>query len=144
MRNGEKGCGSSPGYTPIVLGGGMLQINDDVKGLDMTFQLDERQIALLASVVKQEWFDIIQKMMENEVKLLNIRLINTDTANPSEILANHAVAKGAGMFYSGFIQRLQQILQVHNYTAQAIGTPENPEQPPYQAEFSSNPADEVS
>lgn len=122
----------------------MLQITDDVKGLDMTFDLDERQVALLASVVKQEWFDIIQKMMEQEVKLLNIRLINTETANPSEILANHAIAKGAGMFYIGFIQRLQQILQVHSYNALAIGTPENPEQPPYPAEFTSNPDDEAS
>ena len=122
----------------------MLKVTDDVKGLDMSFDLDERQTALLASVVKQEWFDIIQKMMEQEVKLLNIRLINTETANPSEILANHAIAKGAGMFYIGFIQRLQHILQVANYNAQGIGTPENPEQPPYQPEFSSNPEDEVS
>jgi hypothetical protein len=49
--------------------------------------LEERQVAILASVVKQEWFDIIQKMMEQEVKLLNVRLINTETSNPQEILA---------------------------------------------------------
>lgn len=122
----------------------MLKITDDVKGLDMSFDLDERQIAILASVVKQEWFDIIQKMMEQEVKLLNIRLINTETANPNEILANHAIAKGAGMFYIGFIQRIQHVLQVYNYNAQGIGTPENPEQPPYQPEFSTNPEDEAS
>jgi len=123
----------------------MLKVTDDaVKGLDMSFNLDDRQVAILASVVKQEWFDIIQKMMEQEVKLLNIRLINTETANPSEILANHAIAKGAGMFYIGFIQRLQQILQVHNYNAQGIGNIDNPEQPPYQPEFGSNPDDEVS
>jgi hypothetical protein len=121
----------------------MLKITEDLKGLDMSFDLDERQVAILASVVKQEWFDIIQKMMEQEVKLLNIALINTSTSNQQEILANHAIAKGAGMFYIGFIQRLQQILQVHNYNAQGIGTPENPEQPPYQVEFSSNPNDEV-
>lgn len=122
----------------------MLKITDDVKGLDMSFDLDERQIAILASVVKQEWFDIIQKMMEQEVKLLNIHLINTDTANPSEILANHAIAKGAGMFYIGFIERLQHILQVHQYNAEEIGTAQNPEQPPYQPEFGSNPDDEAS
>jgi hypothetical protein len=121
----------------------MLKINDDVKGLDLTFNLDERQTAILASVVKQEWFDIIQRMMEQEVKLLNIRLINTETANAQEILSNHAIAKGAGMFYIGFIQRLQQILQEYNYNAQAIGTPANPEQPPYQDEFIAHPADEV-
>ena len=122
----------------------MLKVTDDVKGLDMSFDLDERQIAILASVVKQEWFDIVQKMMEQEVKLLNIRLINTETANPNEILANHAIAKGAGMFYIGFIQRIQHILQEFNYNAQGIGTPENPEQPPYPSEFATNPNDEVS
>lgn len=122
----------------------MLKITDDVKGLDMSFNLDDRQVAILASVVKQEWFDILQQMMENEVKLLNIRLINTGTANPQEILANHAIAKGAGMFYIGFIQRLQHILHVHDYNAQGIGTPENPEQPPYQPEFATNPDDQVS
>ncbi|SRR6266496_5884713 len=122
----------------------MLKITDDVKGLEMGFTLDERQVATLAAVVKQEWFDIIQKMMEQEVKLLNVRLINTATSNPQEILGNHAIAKGAGMFYIGFIQRLQQILQEYNYNAQGIGTPENPEQPPYQSEFVSNPNDEVS
>lgn len=122
----------------------MLNINDDVKGLDLTFNLDERQVAIIASVVKQEWFDILQKLMENEVKLLNIKLINTSTSNPAEILSNHAVAKGAGMFYAGFIQRIQGLLEANKYLMEGIGTPENPEQPPYQPEFSSNPDDEAS
>lgn len=127
----------------------MLKITDDIKGLDMTFQPDERQLAVLAAAVKQEWFEIIQKMMEQEVKLLNIRLINSDTANPNEILANHAMAKGAGMFYIGFIQRLQQLLAEYKYIAEGIGTLENPEQPPYQIEYALdpttvNPNDQVS
>jgi len=123
----------------------MRRITEDVKGLDMTFRLEERQVAVLASAVKQEWFDIIQQMMEDEVKRLNIRLINTETANPSEILANHAVAKGAGMFYVGFIQRLDQILTEYKYAAEAIGSMANPEKPPYPEEFTTaSPADEVS
>ena len=123
----------------------MLKITEDIKGLDMSFELTERQVAILAAAVKQEWFDIIQKMMENEVKMLNVRLINTETANPNEILANHAMAKGAGMFYIGFIQRLQYLLQVEAYNAQAVGTPENPEKPPYPIEFEGQAfADEVS
>ena len=117
----------------------MLKITEDLKGLDMTFQPDERQLAILAAAVKQEWFDIIQKMMEQEVKLLNIRLINTDTSNPNEILANHAMAKGAGMFYIGFIQRLQQLLHEAKYISEGIGTIQNPEQPPYQVEYQLDP-----
>ena len=122
----------------------MLKITEDVKGLDMTFTLDERQTAIMASAVKQEWFDIIQKMMEQEVKLLNIQLINTGSDNPNQILANHAIAKGAGMFYIGFIQRLRQIMDEWNVTSQGIGTLDNPEQPPYPTEFVGNPNDEVS
>lgn len=123
----------------------MLKITNDLQGLDMTFQLDERQVSLMASVVQQEWFDLLQKMMEQEVKMLNIRLINTETANPQQILSNHAIAKGAGMFYIGFIQRLEQLLKEHEYSIQGIGTAANPEQPPYQAEFVAAPTnDEVS
>lgn len=114
----------------------MLKVTDEsVKGLDMTFELSEKDCALLASAVKQEWFDLLQKLMENEVKRLNITLLNTPTSNPQEILANHAVAKGAGMFYAGLIQRLVEILQVQQYNALGIGSPENPEQPPYPIEF---------
>lgn len=122
----------------------MLKVGDDVKGLDMSFELTERQMGVIASAIKQEWFDIIQKLMENEVKMLNIKLINTEGANPAEILANHATAKGAAQFYVGFIQRLQTILQLEQYNAQAIGTPGNPEVPPYQPEFAGQGLDQVS
>ncbi len=122
----------------------MLKITDDIKGLDMTFKMDDREIGVVASQISQEWFNIIQRLMEHEVKLLNVRLINTGTANPNEILANHAVAKGAGMFYSGFIQRLTQLVDDYLATTGNIGTITNPEKPPYQDEFTANPADEVS
>jgi hypothetical protein len=118
----------------------MLPITEDIKGLDMTFAPSEREIAMLASAVKQEWFNIIQKMMEQEVKLLNIKLINTTTANPNEILANHAIAKGAGMFYVGFIQRIQELLTEAKFAAMDIGTIDNPEQPPYVTEFALDPS----
>lgn len=127
----------------------MLPITEDIKGLDLNFTPTEREIAILASAVKQEWFNLVQKFMEQEVKLLNIKLINTATANPNEILANHAIAKGAAMFYAGFIQRIQELLTEAKYDAMGIGTLDNPEKPPYPAEFefdpsTINPNDEVS
>lgn len=122
----------------------MLSISEDIKGLDLSFQLDERQTAIIASAVKQEWWDLVQKLMENEIKLLNVQLINTGTENPQQILANHAIAKGAGMFYIGFVQRLQMILAEQQYISQGIGTPENPERPPYPTEFTESPQDEAS
>jgi hypothetical protein len=113
----------------------MLKVTDDIQGLDMTFELSEKDCALLASAVKQEWFDLLQKLMETEVKRLNVKLLNTDGGNPSEILAAHAVAKGAGMFYVGFIKRLRELLEIEKYNSLAFGTLDNPEQPPYPDEF---------
>jgi len=110
----------------------MLKIDESsVKGLEFNFELDSRQQGVLAAAVKQEWFDILQKLMEQEVRLLNIKLLNTPSNATAGILANHAVARGAGMFYAGVMQRLAHILQVDAYNAQGIGTPENPEVPPY-------------
>jgi len=115
----------------------MLQITEDkVKGLEMSFKLTQTQQALLCSYVKTEAFHILQELMEQEVRLMNIKLLNTDSANPQEILANHAVAKGAGMFYAGLMQRLQEILQIEQTFNSNVGTPANPEVPMYMDEVS--------
>lgn len=113
----------------------MLPVKDEnIKGLEMSFSLDARQQALLAASVKQEWFDILQKLMEQEIRLLNIKLLNLE--KPEEIMAAHAVAKGAGMFYAGVMQRLSDILQIEQIVSQGIGTIENPEIPPMLDEVS--------
>jgi hypothetical protein len=115
----------------------MLPVTEEgIKGLELTFTLDDRQQAILSSAVKQEWFHVLQQLMEQEIRLMNIKLLNTSSANPQEILANHAVAKGAGMFYAGIMQRLREILQIETIKAQGIGSPENPEVPPLLDEVS--------
>lgn len=113
----------------------MLPVTDEgIKGLDLTFELDQRQMAILAANVRQEWFDILQKLMEQEIRLMNIKLMNT--SDPQEILRNHAIAKGAAMFYAGLIQRLTHLLQIEQIKAAGIGTIENPEVPPMLDEVS--------
>jgi hypothetical protein len=115
----------------------MLELKEDnIKGLELSFELDERQEAILASHVRTEAFHILQKLMEQEVRLMNIKLLNTPTANTQEILANHAVAKGAGMFYAGVMQRLTQLLHIQEIKAEGIGTLDNPEHPPMLDEVS--------
>jgi len=116
----------------------MLPITEDkVKGLEMNFTLNERDSALLCSYIKTEGFDVFQKLMEQEIRMINIRLLNTDAASHQEILANHALAKGAGMFYAGFMQRLRDILQFEQAAASGIGmSPSNPEVPLYMDEVS--------
>jgi hypothetical protein len=115
----------------------MLKITEEnIKGLEMSFNLSERDGAILSSFIKTEAFHLLQKLMEQEVRLMNIRLLNTDTSNPQEILSNHAVAKGAGMFYVGLMQRLQEVLQVQMSSASTVGSPANPEVPNYVDEVS--------
>lgn len=115
----------------------MLKITEDgVKGLEMSFKLTATQQSLLASYVKTEAFHVLQQLMEQEVRLMNIKLLNTDSANSQEILANHAVVKGAGMFYAGLMQRLQEILQIEQAFSSDIGSPANPEVPVYMDEVS--------
>lgn len=109
----------------------MLKITDDsIKGLEVNFELSERDRQVLSGHVRSEGFDILQRLMEQEIRLLNVKLLNTETANPQEILSNHAVAKGAGMFYAGVMQRIAEMLHFEAVAAAGIGTPENPEKPP--------------
>ncbi len=109
---------------------------DNIKGLEMSFKLTQTQQALLCSYVKTEAFHILQDLMEQEVRLMNIKLLNSDSASPQEILSNHALAKGAGMFYAGLMQRLQEILQIESTFGSNVGTPANPEVPMYMDEVS--------
>ncbi len=109
----------------------MLKITEDnIKGLELSFELSDRDRQVLSSHVRSEGFDILQRLMEQEIRLLNIKLLNTSTANTQEIVANHAVAKGAGMFYAGVMQRITELLHLEAVAAAGIGTPENPEKPP--------------
>lgn len=109
----------------------MLEPNKgEMEGLHISFELTPQQRAILSSAVQQEWFDIMQKLMEEELRKLNVRLINTPGEDEKSIIANHRLAKGAAMFYVGFFQRLSEELQLHKYNAQNLGTPQNPEQGP--------------
>ena len=113
----------------------MLELKEDnIKGLEMNFTLDERECHLLAAFAVTEAFHILQRLMEQEIRLMNVKLMNT--AKPEEILANHAVAKASGMFYVGVMQRLQEILSIETVKAAGIGTLENPEIPPMMDEVS--------
>jgi hypothetical protein len=109
----------------------MLKITDDnIKGLEVNFELSERDRQLLSGHIRTEGFDILQRLMEQEIRLLNVKLLNTNTANPPEILANHAVAKGAAMFYAGIMQRIAEVMSQEQIAASGLGTPTNPEKPP--------------
>jgi hypothetical protein len=109
----------------------MLEPNKkEMAGLNIDFQLSDKERAVLASAIKQEWFDIIQKLMEEEIRLLNVAHINVPADDVEKIVATFRVAKGAAMFYTGFIQRLNEELAIAVGTLKKVGTLENPEEGP--------------
>jgi len=89
----------------------------------------------LASWIKEEGFGLYQMLMEEEIRLLNVKLLNTEAHKTDEVIANHAIAKAAAQFYVGVMQRLEEELQIEVYSAQKLGTAGNPEHLPLSEEF---------
>lgn len=109
----------------------MLEPNQKaLSGLDLTFKVDDRERAVLVGYSQSEGFHLLQKLMEEEIRELNVKLINTDGADEASIIANHRIAKGAAQFYIGFINRLKSELLIEQYSAAKLGSIEHPEDAP--------------
>jgi hypothetical protein len=104
-----------------------------IPALDLHFELSDRDRALMAAAVKQEWFAILQRIMEEEIRAMNFNLINASSQR--DVLAAHNVVKGASSFYSGVINRLELLTRIEDAKALGIGTPENPERTATSEEF---------
>jgi len=111
----------------------MLKPSTEPNMFKPTFTLDSRQLAVMAAAIRQEWFDILQLIMEEELRLMNINMMNQ--GDDAQILQAHRWSRGASMFYSGVMDRLREITQVDTYNNSGIGTPENPETLPLPQEF---------
>src|ERR1035437_4849777 len=85
----------------------MLRVKDELKGLDIEFELDDADRGILSSSVKQQGFDILQKIMEDQVRKFNLKLINTNPSDSAQVLANHYLAKAVAQFYTGLIERIE-------------------------------------
>lgn len=109
----------------------MLKVNEEnLQSLDISFEMTSQQRALMASAVHQEWFAIFQKLMEEEIRKMTVKLMNTDAADEKAIVANFRVVKGASQFYVGMIQRLEHELQIQKLISSGVGTLANPEEQP--------------
>lgn len=93
----------------------MLKITDDLKGLDIELVLDDAERGILSSSVKQQGFDILQKLMEDQVRKFNLKLINTNPADSDMVLANHYLAKAVAQFYAGLMERIEQECQIEAF-----------------------------
>ena len=109
----------------------MLKVNDnDLENISINFEMSPQERAIMASAVHQEWFAILQKLMEEEIRKLTSYLLASDPADEKSIVARFRVCKGAAMFYKGMIQRLEHELQLQKFVASGVGTIANPEEQP--------------
>ena len=98
-----------------------------------SFKLDERQLGIMAASVRQEWWDILQRIFEEEIRIMNVRLLNS--TDEKDVLEAHRIVKGASMFYAGIMQRVGELTAIDAYNQSGVGSPENPEIPQYTEEF---------
>jgi hypothetical protein len=105
----------------------MLKRDNDLKGLEVDLELTPAQQAILSSFVRSPGFDLLQKLMEDQVRKFNLKLINTDLADKEQAYANLCQAKTVAQFYMGLMQRLESELQIEAYNNSTVGSPENPE-----------------
>jgi hypothetical protein len=119
----------------------MIKPTDGSNLFKPTFVFDERRLGIITAAVKQEWFDILQQLMEEEIRLMNVRLVNSD--DEKEVLSAHRLVKGASMFYAGIMQRIAELTAIDAYNQSGVGSPENPEVPFYPDEFTTTTAEQI-
>ena len=105
-------------------------------GMEPLTKFDQRQRSIIAGTVNGEFFGLIQRMLEDQLKLFNQRLINTENSNAAEVVSNHAMAKASGMVYTGLLQRISEEIALSANEASTIGSISDPERPYYPSEFS--------
>jgi len=104
-------------------------------GMEPLAKMDQRQRMIIAGYIHTEGFILIQRMIEDEIKLLNQKLVNTDPTNAKEVLTNHLRVQIAGSIYQGLLQRIKEEITVAESTASTVGTMSDPERPYYPPEF---------
>lgn len=110
------------------------KVNDRLN-FKFEFELTDQQRALLTASVRQEPFQLLQKVMEEELKNFNTRLMNTPASKPEDVLANHMSAQAATQWYVGFMSRLSEMVRIEQYSQLGIGTKANPEASPVSQDF---------
>lgn len=97
---------------------------------DIEINLDARERSVLSAFLQQEGFDVLQKIIEDTVRNLNSKLLNTNPAEPfyeKTVINRHRVAYAAGRLYIDLMARLKEEFNLQAYNAARLGTAENPE-----------------
>lgn len=104
----------------------MKPVDNVIKGIPNEVPLSDNDRATLASYVKQEGFNIIQRLMEDQVNLFAMKLINTDHDKEKEVLANHALSKVAAQLYVGLIDKINSEIELYTKNIHNFKDPEVP------------------
>lgn len=101
----------------------MRKVGNELKGIDIDIELTDAERALLSSFIKQEGFDILQRILEDIVRKFNLRLLCTSAAKPELVLANHNQAQAMGQLYTSFVERLAVECQIAAYNNTPVAPP---------------------
>ncbi len=94
----------------------MLKVTNELKGLDIELELTEDERGVLAASVKQRGFEIMQRIMEDQVRKFNFKLLDTNPAKQEEVLAAHYIAKGVAQFYTSLMEKIESECQIVAYS----------------------------
>lgn len=97
----------------------MLKYNaEDIKSVKSDIELSEKDRAILASAVKQEWFDIVQRLFEAEIRKFSVKHFNAEPGTP-EAFASHCQARAAAQLYIGVMERISAECEIEYYNNSA-------------------------
>ena len=94
----------------------MLKVTTELRGLDIELELTDDERGVLAASVKQRGFEIMQRVMEDQVRKFNFKLLDTNPAKQEEVLAAHFIAKGVAQFYTALMEKIESECQIVAYT----------------------------
>jgi hypothetical protein len=94
----------------------MLKVTNELRGLDIELELTDDERGVLAASVKQRGFEIMQRIMEDQVRKFNFRLLDADIANQNEVVAAHLIAKGVAQFYTALMEKIESECQIVAYS----------------------------
>ena len=90
----------------------MLKVTNELRGLDIDLELTDDERGVLAASVKQRGFEIMQRIMEDQVRKFNFKLLDTNPAKQDEVLAAHFIAKGVAQFYTSLMAKIEDECQI--------------------------------
>jgi hypothetical protein len=104
-----------------------MKINADYDKLQDTLVLNESQRATLGQYIRTEGFAIILRMWRDEVRKFTGAALAADIADDKSSLEALRKAKVAAQLFQGWVDRLNNELELLENQGSDIGTADNPE-----------------